>query len=81
MGGLARAESAPPDDLAPLTIGADASLSEAAAQLEANGVHRLVVLAADGRSPAGILSSSDIVRGMLERAARTRKRSGDEPSR
>jgi len=49
----------------PLTIGADASLSDAAARLEANGVHRLVVLAADGRSPAGILSSSDIVRGML----------------
>ena len=49
----------------PLTIGADASLSEAAAELEANGVHRLVVLAVDGRSPAGILSSSDIVRGML----------------
>jgi CBS domain-containing protein len=49
----------------PLTIGADASVSDAAARLEANGVHRLVVLAADGRSPAGILSSSDIVRGML----------------
>lgn len=49
----------------PLTISADASVSDAAAELEANGVHRLVVLAADGRSPAGILCSSDIVRGML----------------
>jgi len=45
-------------------IGAFA-VADAAARLEANGVHRLVVLAADGRSPAGILSSSDIVRGML----------------
>jgi CBS domain-containing protein len=49
----------------PLTIEADATVADAAAQLEANGVHRLVVLGADGRSPAGILSSSDIVRGML----------------
>jgi CBS domain-containing protein len=49
----------------PLTINADASVSDAAAELEANGVHRLVVLAPDGRSPAGILCSSDIVRGML----------------
>lgn len=48
-----------------LTISADADLSDAALQMEANGVHRLVVLAADGRSPEGIISSSDIVRAML----------------
>jgi CBS domain-containing protein len=49
-----------------LTIGAAAGVDEAAQQMEANGVHRLVVLAADDRSPAGILCSSDIVRGMLD---------------
>jgi CBS domain-containing protein len=48
-----------------LTISADADLSDAAVQMEANGVHRLVVLAADGRTPEGIISSSDIVRAML----------------
>lgn len=48
-----------------LTIAASAGVDEAASQMEANGVHRLVVLAADGRRPAGILCSSDIVRGML----------------
>jgi CBS domain-containing protein len=48
-----------------LTIAADAGVDEAAASMEANAVHRLVVLAADGRSPAGILCSSDIVHGML----------------
>lgn len=49
-----------------LTISADADLTAAAMQMEANGVHRLVVLAADGRSPEGIISSSDIVRAMLD---------------
>jgi CBS domain-containing protein len=34
--------------------------------MEERGVHRLVVLAGDGVSPAGIISSSDIVRAMLE---------------
>lgn len=48
-----------------LTIGAAAGVGEAASQMEAFGVHRLVVLAPDGRSPAGIVCSSDIVRGML----------------
>ena len=48
-----------------LTIAADAGVDEAAASMEANAVHRLVVLGADRRRPAGILCSSDIVRGML----------------
>jgi CBS domain-containing protein len=48
-----------------LTISAEADLSDAAVQMEANGVHRLVVLAADGTTPEGIISSSDIVRAML----------------
>ena len=48
-----------------LTVAASAGVDEAASQMEANSVHRLVVLGADGRRPAGILSSSDIVRGML----------------
>jgi CBS domain-containing protein len=48
-----------------LTISADANLTDAAVQMEANGIHRLVVLAADGKSPEGIISSSDIVRAMV----------------
>ena len=49
-----------------LTIAANATLEEAAARMEANGVHRLVVLGPDGLSPMGIVSTTDLVRGMLE---------------
>jgi CBS domain-containing protein len=49
-----------------LTIEADATLEEAAARMEANQVHRLVVLAADQATPIGIISTSDIVRSLLE---------------
>jgi CBS domain-containing protein len=33
--------------------------------MEANHVHRLVVVGPDGASPVGILSTSDIVRAMV----------------
>lgn len=49
-----------------LTVSADESLTAAAARMEENQVHRLVVLAADGASPIGIVSTTDIVRAMLE---------------
>jgi CBS domain-containing protein len=48
-----------------LTVPEDASLAEAAARMEENRVHRLVVLASDGVSPIGIISTGDIVRAML----------------
>lgn len=49
-----------------LTIEADATLEEAAARMEANQVHRLVVLAPDQATPIGIISTSDIVHSLLE---------------
>ena len=52
-----------------LTIATDASLAAAAEQMEANHVHRLVVLGPDGRSPEGILSTSDIARAMVAEVA------------
>jgi CBS domain-containing protein len=48
-----------------LTVSADATLADAAQWMEANRVHRLVVVGADGTSPVGILSTSDIVRAMV----------------
>jgi CBS domain-containing protein len=50
-----------------LTIHAGASAEEAARVLEANRIHRLVVTAADGRTPIGILSATDLVRGLAGR--------------
>lgn len=49
-----------------LTIAADADLAEAARLMERERVHRLVVVGMDGSTPSGILSTSDLVRGMLE---------------
>lgn len=51
-----------------LTVSSDASLPEAAARMEENQVHRLVVLASDDVSPIGIVSTTDIVRAMLKEA-------------
>ena len=48
-----------------LTVSADASLTEAATRMEENQVHRLVVVADDGVSPIGIVSTSDLVRAMV----------------
>jgi acetoin utilization protein AcuB len=49
----------------PLTIGTDATLEEAAGRMEREQVHRLVVVAPDGATPVGIISTTDIVRAML----------------
>lgn len=47
-----------------LTVSGDTSLGEAARQMEAEGVHRLVVVDDDGESPIGIVSASDLVHAM-----------------
>lgn len=47
-----------------LTIGEDADVAAAAALMERERVHRLVVVAPDGRTPIGIISTTDLVRAM-----------------
>ena len=49
-----------------LTIGAEADLADAASLMERERVHRLVVVGTDGRTPVGVLSTTDLVHGMLE---------------
>lgn len=49
-----------------LTVDADAPLAEAAAKLEQHHVHRLVAIEPEGRRPIGILSTSDLVRSLVD---------------
>jgi acetoin utilization protein AcuB len=49
----------------PLTIGTDATLEQAAACMEREHVHRLVVVAPDGVTPVGIITTTDIVHAMV----------------
>ncbi|HEX2883933.1 MAG TPA: CBS domain-containing protein [Candidatus Limnocylindria bacterium] len=49
-----------------LTIATDAEVGEAATRMERERVHRLVVVDADGRTPIGIISTTDLVHAMLE---------------
>ncbi len=49
-----------------LTIDADAEVAAAAALMERERVHRLVVVAPDGQTPIGIISTTDLVRAMAE---------------
>lgn len=51
-----------------LTITADADVAEAARLMEHERVHRLVVVDADGLTPVGIVSTTDLVHAMLEEA-------------
>lgn len=51
-----------------LTIETDATVEQAAARMEQNQVHRLVVVEAGGAAPIGIISTSDIVRAMAAQA-------------
>ncbi|HSK92907.1 MAG TPA: CBS domain-containing protein [Candidatus Angelobacter sp.] len=51
-----------------LTVKADADLAQAAQLMERERVHRLVVVGLDGETPIGVLSTSDLVRGMLAEA-------------
>jgi CBS domain-containing protein len=52
-----------------LTIDADAGVAEAAARMERERVHRLVVVDPDGSTPIGIVSTTDLVRAMLTEEA------------
>ncbi len=49
-----------------LTIGSDADAVEAARLMERRHVHRLVVVDSDGVTPVGVLSTTDLVHGIVE---------------
>lgn len=51
-----------------LTIAAEAGIAEAAARMERERVHRLIVVGPDGRTPVGIVSTTDLVHAMVEEA-------------
>ena len=51
-----------------LTVTVDTSVEEAVRLMESRRVHRLVVVADDGESPVGVLSATDLVRAMVDRA-------------
>ena len=49
-----------------VTVRGGALLDEAAQLMEANRIHRLVVTGADGRTPIGIVTMTDLVRELAE---------------
>ena len=49
-----------------LTIRLDESLLTAARMMEQHHVHRLVVVAPDGEHPIGVISTTDLVRALVE---------------
>jgi CBS domain-containing protein len=51
-----------------LTIGIEATMADAAALMERERVHRLVVVGQDGAVPIGIVSTTDLVRAIVEEA-------------
>ena len=51
-----------------LTIAAEAGIAEAAARMERERVHRLIVVGPDGQTPVGIVSTTDLVHAMVEEA-------------
>jgi CBS domain-containing protein len=50
-----------------LTVTVETPLDEAARLMESHHVHRLVVVEADGESPCGVLSATDLVHAMAAR--------------
>lgn len=52
-----------------VTVTPDVSIEDAARLMEERRIHRLVVTAADGETPIGVLSVSDLVRSMGEWSA------------
>jgi CBS domain-containing protein len=50
-----------------VAVTADLTVAEAARIMEAQRIHRLVVTLADGETPIGVISISDLVRSMAER--------------
>lgn len=51
-----------------LTIAAEAGIAEAAARMERERVHRLIVVGPDGQTPVGIVSTTNLVHAMVEEA-------------
>jgi CBS domain-containing protein len=56
-----------------LTISADTPIVTAVRRMESDHVHRLVVVGDDGRTPIGLISTTDIVRAMTGRVGSTRQ--------
>ncbi len=52
-----------------LTVSAETPITDAIHRMEAEHVHRLVVVADDGRTPIGVISTTDVVRAMTGRRA------------
>ena len=52
-----------------VSVTPDVSVEDAARIMDERRIHRLVVTAADGETPIGMLSVSDLVRAMSERSA------------
>jgi CBS domain-containing protein len=50
-----------------LTVSAETPITDAIRRMEAEHIHRLVVVADDGRTPIGVISTTDIVRAMTGR--------------
>jgi CBS domain-containing protein len=50
-----------------VTVTWDTPVDDAAQLMERLGIHRLVVIDADGETPIGVLSVTDLVRSMAER--------------
>lgn len=48
-----------------LTVSAETPVPEAIRRMESEHVHRLVVVADDGRTPIGIISTTDVVRAIV----------------
>lgn len=50
-----------------VTVSEDMPLDEAASLMEVRRIHRLVVVADDGRTPVGVLSVSDLIHELARR--------------
>ena len=62
-----------------ITIRIDESLVDAARRMEDRHVHRLVVVAADGRTPIGVVSTLDLVGGLADCLEAREAREAREP--
>lgn len=52
----------------PVKAAVDTPLADAVRRLERHGVHRLVIVAADGRTPVGVVSISDLLPLLVDAA-------------
>jgi len=52
----------------PVAVHADTPLVEAASRLERHGIHRLVVVDEDGRTPIGVVSVTDLLPLLVDAA-------------